>query len=1128
MTQDMNDKIMTRNIGNLTRGLSTCEVRLAVTLLLLMVVGVSGMKAQETPDYSGIYYIASDGNAAAVERDTNNKLVEETYTYSASSPESNYYLVPASDPVQTNEKDAYFDGTTRQKPFLTTYKVGQESNPNWSEAVWVIRQVTDDDGTFYYIMHAETGKYVIYDPSWTNTANLKRRKCMHLDSTSPSEDCKFKIEEFETGVFDIVPKTFRDLEGTYNSEHIFWNIADKNRNSRHGLDSGNYYGGLVGLYSKNNKGIDDNSRWKFEKVAPKVSSTATDKVELAFPVTAATTKIHYTTDGSNPIASSTEYTNATNLTLPAEGNMVVKAIAVVSDGVTPTPNTVSSVVATLLYKPDVTLSQSTYTYNGGENKPTVSAVSITTLEGTTTADASAYSAPTYSADVTNVGTPSVTITDADESDFWYIWNASTTFAINQKEVGLTWTPDPASFVYNGAGQSPTATATGLVGSDVCTVTVDVSANSGSSLTDGNAVNVGGYTATASALSNSNYKLPDDVTQVFSIIRRPVTVTADNDEKVYDGTALTKNTATASGLVEGHILASYTVTGSQTVAGTSNNVPSEAVIKKDETDVTANYSITYANGTLEVTPKALTITAKNHEITYGDEPVNDGVEYDGFIEGESETTEGMFTGTLAYAYDYSQYGDIGDYNITPSGLTATNYDITFVAGTLTVNKREVGIEWGDTCLGYNGSEQVPTATATNVVNNDEIIVTVTGAQTNVGTDYTATATGITGAKAGNYQFPSSNPTTTFSIGPGTFTPIVSIEGWTYGGASNAPSVSGNMSGGDVTYSYTVKGEDNYSTEVPTNAGDYTVKVTITATGNYESVEATTDFTIAPKIIGDGNKTVEGITIVLNADGTLYVVTDGEATLTENTDYTKETTEDGQDKLVIITGMGNYTGSAKGIYANPTFTDPDGEGAGQAAAVYKAKRDMAKPSGIKPYIVRKVNPTIGTLTISEIDYIPEGVPVLLLSDVESEGFTAAPKEEATTAITDGAKNSNLLKVAPTSGVKVEAAQIYTFYKGEFVLTKKGTLSEGKFYLYNPNYTATSSAGEGQQGGGNAPSLSTLRFVIEEEPTGITETSNENGEMRNDSAWYTLDGRKLNGKPTKAGLYIWNGRKTVIKRK
>ena len=31
---------------------------------------------------------------------------------------------------------------------------------------------------------------------------------------------------------------------------------------------------------------------------------------------------------------------------------------------------------------------------------------------------------------------------------------------------------------------------------------------------------------------------------------------------------------------------------------------------------------------------------------------------------------------------------------------------------------------------------------------------------------------------------------------------------------------------------------------------------------------------------------------------------------------------------------------------------------------------------------------------------------------------------------------------------------------------------------------------------------------------------------NTWYTLDGRKLSKKPTASGVYINNGRKTVIK--
>jgi len=45
-----------------------------------------------------------------------------------------------------------------------------------------------------------------------------------------------------------------------------------------------------------------------------------------------------------------------------------------------------------------------------------------------------------------------------------------------------------------------------------------------------------------------------------------------------------------------------------------------------------------------------------------------------------------------------------------------------------------------------------------------------------------------------------------------------------------------------------------------------------------------------------------------------------------------------------------------------------------------------------------------------------------------------------------------------------------------------------------------------------------------TGIINVS---AEARNDAdGWYSLDGRRLQGKPMKSGVYINNGRKIVIK--
>ena len=60
---------------------------------------------------------------------------------------------------------------------------------------------------------------------------------------------------------------------------------------------------------------------------------------------------------------------------------------------------------------------------------------------------------------------------------------------------------------------------------------------------------------------------------LEVTKKALTITADSGSKVYDGTALTKDSYTISGLVSGDTITSVTVTGSQTVVGSSDNVPS---------------------------------------------------------------------------------------------------------------------------------------------------------------------------------------------------------------------------------------------------------------------------------------------------------------------------------------------------------------------------------------------------------------------------------------------------------------------------------------------------------------------------------------------------------------------------
>ena len=52
-------------------------------------------------------------------------------------------------------------------------------------------------------------------------------------------------------------------------------------------------------------------------------------------------------------------------------------------------------------------------------------------------------------------------------------------------------------------------------------------------------------------------------------------------------------------------------------------------------------------------------------------------------------------------------------------------------------------------------------------------------------------------------------------------------------------------------------------------------------------------------------------------------------------------------------------------------------------------------------------------------------------------------------------------------------------------------------------------------------------DDETTGIISIENGKLKIENDAdAWYTIDGRKLSGKPTQRGIYINNGKKTIIK--
>lgn len=88
-------------------------------------------------------------------------------------------------------------------------------------------------------------------------------------------------------------------------------------------------------------------------------------------------------------------------------------------------------------------------------------------------------------------------------------------------------------------------------------------------------------------------------------------------------------------------------------------------------------------TLTINKKAVTVKVDDVTITYGKTPVF-SYTVDGLVEGENLSGEAVYSGAGK---------DVGEYDISVSGITASdNYNVTFVPGKLTINKKSATVTW----------------------------------------------------------------------------------------------------------------------------------------------------------------------------------------------------------------------------------------------------------------------------------------------------------------------------------------------------------------------------------------------------------------------------------------------------
>ena len=154
----------------------------------------------------------------------------------------------------------------------------------------------------------------------------------------------------------------------------------------------------------------------------------------------------------------------------------------------------------------VTAESVTKTYDGKETGIKLTGVpeGATVKYGLSASACNLSNSPT----IRNVADSPCTIYYSVQKDGYITKTGSATVTINPRTAELVWSA--TSFVYDGTMQAPSVSVGNLTEGDACVVTVT-----------GSKKDVGDYTAEASALSNSNYKLPDDVAKTFSIAKRPL-------------------------------------------------------------------------------------------------------------------------------------------------------------------------------------------------------------------------------------------------------------------------------------------------------------------------------------------------------------------------------------------------------------------------------------------------------------------------------------------------------------------------------------------------------------------------------------------------------------------------------
>ena len=417
--------------------------------------------------------------------------------------------------------------------------------------------------------------------------------------------------------------------------------------------------------------------------------------------------------------------------------------------------------------------------------------------------------------------------------------------VAKKEVGLQW--GTTSFTYDGNAHVPTATATGLVGSDVCNVTVD-----------GAQTNAGSYTATASALSNANYKLPAATTTTFTIAKAASAVATAPTAKALTYTGSAQELVTAGTATGGTMQYSLDAKTYAVAIPTGTNAGSYTVYYKVVGDANhedaagGNVSVSIAKANATVTFASKTVNAKLGAAfasqTATTSPAGLALSYSSST--PSVATVNATTGVVTLVA-------VGNTTITASFAGNDNYNAATDSYTISVSKADaVEVELSFASDKVTATYGDGTATPPALNNPRQLPLTWSSSQENVATIGAnnsikivgAGQTVISAAFAGNDDYQAKVASFTLIVNKAKVTVEfdTDAETATIGEPFVSPKAKTTPSGLQLVYSST----DKYIAKVDGSTGEVTlrsagtVKITASFHGsdNYESASAYYELTV----------------------------------------------------------------------------------------------------------------------------------------------------------------------------------------------------------------------------------------------------------------------------------------------